>query len=247
MSSRTSSSSKRARTSTSSSSSMVAAKMRAARRRRVLPGSLTSKGHEIKAIDIPNANYSFLTAAAPPALTLLNGIQTGSGFFNRIGSRIEMKSLHVRGVISNIATGVQCLLRMLIFYDRQPNGAAPAYTTLMQSRDQTGAATTGSVSEINLDQRDRFVMIRDKTWFAPSATNTTGVLTNGPNYPGNDQELDIDMFISLKGLLTHFNATANPATIAEINSGALFVTFVTGGTTATWQASVGFRLRYDDY
>lgn len=214
--------------------------------RRVVPGILRSSSAEIKAIDIASASYNFLTIAAPPVMTLLNGVQVGAAFYNRIGSKMEMKSLHIRGSLQNAATDADCFLRMIVFYDRQPNAAAPVITDLIQSRDQTGAAATTAVSEINLDNRDRFVIIRDKQWFAPAVTNTAGVLTNGPQYPGDDERWDVNEFIKLNQLVTHFKSSTNPTVIGDINTGALFITFLTNGTTATWIAKVGFRLRFGD-
>lgn len=214
--------------------------------RRNLPAVLRSSTTEIKAIDIPEATITLEAIGTPPTFHLLNGIQVGSGFFNRIGSKIEMLNLHVRGFLVNIATSVQQYGRILIVYDRQPNGAAPAITEVLQSRDQTGTASTTDKSEINLDQRDRFIIVRDKDFFLPSVTNTGGVLTNGPNWPGDIEEhWEINWFIKLKNLLTHFKSSTNPTTVADINTGALYAIFL-AGTTAQWAAQVSFRLRYSD-
>lgn len=214
---------------------------------RKAPGVFRATGSEIKAIDIANASYAFKAIATPPTMTLLNGVQVGAAFYQRIGSRIEMRNLHIRGNIVNLATAAaNTYLRMIVYYDRQPNAGAVAITDLLQSRDQTGAAATTAVSEINLDQRDRFVIIRDKQWHGPSVTNTAGVQTNGPSFPGQDQEWDINEFIKLKDLTTHYKSSSNPTTIADINTGALFVTFVTDSNDSAWAAAVGFRLRFND-
>jgi len=158
-----------------------------------------------------------------------------------------MKNLHIRGVIENLVTsGIENVARLLIVYDRQPAGALPVIQDILQSRSQTGAATTTGNSEINLDNRDRFTIIRDLEWFLPSCTNTAGVLTNGPNFPGTDEKMDLNVFIKLKGLGTHYKSTSNPATIADIATGALYCCFVCTSNDATWDARVGFRLRYDD-
>lgn len=210
------------------------------------PAAFVAQGSEIKAIDIFQANYAFRTIAGTPPNVLLNAVQTGAGFFNRVGSRIEMKSLHIRGLINNVATGTQDQGRIIVIYDRQPNGAMPVISDILRARDQTGAATTSGTSEINLDNRDRFVIVRDYTVVLPSVTNTAGVLTNGPAYPGDDEQLDVNIFIRLKGLSTHYLSTTNPATIADIGTGALSCWFVSMNTNAAWQASLGFRLRYHD-
>lgn len=212
---------------------------------RAPPASFFTTGAEIKAIDIPSTDYPFRLPATNSTI-LLNGVQTGAGFFNRVGSRIEMKNLHIRGNVNNKATATSGQGRLIIVYDRQPTGALPAISDILQARDQTGAATTATVSEINLDNRDRFTIVRDMQFYLPPCTNTAGVLTNGPQFPGqDDQQFDINTFIKLKGLACHFKSSSNPTTIADIATGALYACFV-GNPDNTWQASVQFRLRYND-
>jgi len=131
-------------------------------------------------------------------------------------------------------------------YDRQPTGALPAVSDILQSRDQTGAATNNGTSEINLDNRDRFQIVRDMQYYVPAATFTAGVMTNGPQFPGqDDQQWDVNEFIKLKELSTHFKSSTNPTAIADIATGALYAVFVSVGDNIM-QFSGGFRLRYND-
>lgn len=216
---------------------------------RSLPASFTHSttiGKEIKAIDLTYANQLFRTPGTATNVILLNGVQTGAAFYNRVGSRIEMKNLHIRGYINNAATAIATQGRMLIVYDRQPTGALPTIQNLLQTRDQTGATSNTHVSEINLDNRDRFMIVRDVSFYFPPVTNTAGVLTNGPSYPAlEDSQFDVNIFIRLKGLVTHFSSSSNPTTIADIATGGLYAFFV-AGQDSTWQWTGGFRLRYDD-
>lgn len=216
-------------------------------RGRALPAFLSGAGGEIKAIDIPFVISPFRAPATATGIILLNGVQTGAGFFNRVGSRIEMKSLHVRGAVVNTATTAATgVARLLIVYDRQPGGALPVITDILLNRDQAGATSITGAAEVNLDNRDRWIILRDTEWYIPSCTNTAGVLTNGPQFPGDDDEFDVNLFIPLKGLITHFNSTANPATIANIATGALYAVFVTNATDSTWSIGANYRLRFDD-
>lgn len=216
------------------------------RRSTTLPANFQPTGAEIKAIDIAQTGYAYRLPATASGIVLLNGIQAGTGFFNRVGARIEMKNLHIRGSIINATTAVSDQIRLLVIYDRQPVGALPVISDILQSRDQAGTAATTGSSEINLDNRDRFSILRDYECYVPSVTNTAGVLTNGPNFPGMDDSFDVNVFIKLKGLGTHYKSTANPTTIADIATGALYAAFVTNGTDSAWQANVGFRLRFND-
>lgn len=212
------------------------------------PAAFTSLGAEIKAIDIPSASYLFRVPATASNIILLNGIQTGTGFFNRVGSKVEMKNLHVRGYILNSATATISMGRILIVYDRQPTPAAglPVISDILQTRDQTGAATTAGSSEINLDNRDRFAILRDYEVYLPPVTNTAGVLTNGPQFDYEGESMAVNIFLKLKGLTTHFKSTSNPTTITDIATGALYACFVNAGSDSTWAATLDFRLRYHD-
>jgi len=204
---------------------------------------LTRHGAEIKAIDIPDGTYGFNRPNAG-VVSLLNGVQTGTGFFNRIGSRIEMRSLKIRGFIYYASTTIQDQCRMIIVYDRQPTQTLPAPTVILQTRDQIGNATNPGSSEINLDNRDRFQILRDYQVHIPSCTVAAGVLTNGPSY--SDQKMQVDIYLKLKSLTTHFNSTSNPATIANIATGALYAMFISDTQDATVGFNGQFRLRYSD-
>lgn len=217
-----------------------------AQRASMLPANFQPTGSEIKAIDIAQFDSFFISAATGPQITLLNGVQAGTGFFNRVGARIEMRNIHLRGMITNAATAVQDAGRLLVVYDRQPTGSLPAYNVIFQTRDQAGATTSQGFSEINLDNRDRFTILRDERFYLPACTNTAGVLTNGPQYPGDDQEMDFNLFIKLRGLGTHFKSTSNPTTIADIATGALYLVTVSFQQDSKWKAQLSIRLRYDD-
>lgn len=212
---------------------------------RAPPAAFFPMGSEIKAIDIAIAQAFRLPATN--SCNLVNGIQTGAAFYNRVGSRVEMKNLHIRGQITYAATATVAMLRMMVVYDRQPTGALPVVSDIIQTRDQTGAATTSGSSEINLDNRDRFSIIRDMQFYQPPVTYTAGVLTNGPQFPGNDnQQWDVNEFIRLRELGTHFKSSSNPTTIADIATGALYIYFITNGSDNTVQFQGGIRLRYHD-
>lgn len=210
-----------------------------------LPASFNPTGSEIKAIDIAEANYLFRDPGTASNIILLNGIQTGSGFFNRIGSRIEMKNLQINGFLFPTAAATSTTpanLRLLIVYDRQPTGALPVISDILQDRDQTGTATTGGLSHINLDNRDRFSILRDVRWAMP--TNTTGVVSGVSS--GVGEEWTINIFLPLKEMGVHFKSSSNPTTIADIATGALYACFVTETNDSDWSTGMSFRLRYDD-
>jgi len=200
---------------------------------------------EIKAIDLPETTYVFRDPNSASSVWLLNGVQTGAGFFNRVGSRIEMKNLQINGFLgpNTSSTGTTpSLLRLLIVYDRQPTGAMPVISDILQDRDQTGAATNGGLSHINLDNRDRFSILREIRWAVP--TTTGGVITGVSS--GVGEPWTLNLYLKLKGLGTHYKSSTNPSTIADIATGALYACFVTETNDSDWVIEADFRLRYDD-
>lgn len=207
-----------------------------------LPAGYYAKKGELKGADLPTTATAF---SITPTGLLLNGTQTGAGYFNRVGARIEMKSLHFRGFLSQTATAVQGFARIFIIYDRQPNGGAmPALTDIIQARDQAGTATNSLCDGINLDQRDRYQILRDIDVVLPSGTFTAGVMTNVAQYDQESSAYKLNVFIKLKGLTTHYKSSSNPCTIADINTGGLYLYCL--GSNANWTVNWGARLRYTD-
>lgn len=215
---------------------------------RVLPGQLAARGAEVKALDVPSANYNVTSTAV---ITPLNLVQTGSTFCNRIGRRIEMKSIRVNGQLDFITTNTQTTYsyaRIMIVYDRQTNGAIPSIADILQSTNQSTTNSTNSLSGLNLNNRDRFVVVRDQRITLPPVTFATGVATFQSQTDAVEPTFNIDMYSKLKGLLTQYKADSNPAVIGDISSGGLYL--VTFGQLALgltgYQATLECRLRFLD-
>ncbi len=77
------------------------------------------------------------TAATPieiistGSFTLLNGIAAGTSLGERNGRHATLRSLQCRGIVRLKSTETTQVVRMVIFYDRQANGAAPTATDLL--------------------------------------------------------------------------------------------------------------------
>lgn len=204
-----------------------------------------SKRGELKCCDTFLASTTFQNVAVVPVL--LNAIVNGASIFQRVGNKLNMKSIRVRGVIRNTATAIQDTGRIVIVYDRQANGSLPAFSDMFQTVNNAGTTETTGLSEININNRDRFIILRDKQIVLPAVTFTAGVLTNfGPNNAndGEENELIIDEFIKLKGLQSTYRSAGGG--IADIASGSLFMYFLSQQDTAKWTATYTTRLRYYD-
>lgn len=210
-----------------------------------LPAALSSFTSEVYAVDLPLALYNMNTTAV---ITPLNLIRAGSSFNNRLGRKLEMINVRVVGQVLPIRTAVNNdYCRIMIIYDRQTNGALPAIADILQTTDQALANTTTSSSGANMNNRDRFLIIRDTRLQLPTLTDTAGVITNNGLIDPVSTTFNIDLFAKLPGLVTQYKADSAPAVIGDIASGGLYlVTFgaATAGTEG-WAANLEVRLRYN--
>ena len=199
---------------------------------------------EVKCVDLAGATY---TLNSTVAITPLNLIRAGSSFFNRIGRKVEMKSLHLKGFIQPVRTiAAQDYVRIMIVYDSQTNGALPSISDIIQDTDQAGTNNTTSTSSANLNNRDRFKILCDYRIVVPSQTVTAGqVSTPGWVDPVSTFN-DVERFIKLKGLHTVFKADSAPAVIGDIATGGLYLVTYGGNTSGAegFNLYASLRLRY---
>jgi len=154
-------------------------------------------------------------------------VQQGAGSWNRVGRKIELQSLRIRGVAIwtyDPAASTHLLgnvLRMVVVWDKQPSGnAIPTFDTVFGVTGQDGSETSTFLNPVKYDNMDRFSVLRDcVTEFKPKVLNTTaGGAVTFENYP-------FDEFIPLKGREVVFLGQSNPMTIADISTGAVYVYF----------------------
>jgi len=228
---------------------MMRAKARASGFRMTPRAPLSTRGwrpfvatnHELKVQDLAPATYQVNTTGS---ITLLAIPVTGADFNARIGRKIRLHSLFLRGRLaleSAIApSGTLSLAqqaRLIVCYDLQPNGAAPAITDILNTADPA--------SHLNLNNRDRFRILCDKEYvFDPSFFQNTA--TQAYSFMGRTiynvkifKRLNLDMI---------FNAV-NGGTVADISSGALYMVWIgsaAAGTNVDTNAIVSTRVRYAD-
>lgn len=214
---------------------------------------------EMKFVDYPYS--TLLLTPTTGTIALLNGLQYGAAPYNRIGNRIRMKSLHLRGFIlvtgSNAAANTQGFpARIIVFYDRQTNGANPSITDLLMAYTQAGATTSNTLDGIRMDNRDRFLILRDSQLTMPPvgvnggtpAANTAfsySVVTSGSDQGSGC--FSVDMFIPLKGLEAHYKASTG--LVGDLATGGLFVLGVSSDASAgspAYALNFTSRLRFYD-
>lgn len=212
----------------------------------------SSKGKEIKTLD----NWSNLSQIGTvPQFFILNAPKQGSAFYNRIGSKISLKSLRMRIQLRDIPAneGVSSMfVRIMIFYDRQCNGIVPASSDLLQSVNMDGVGSTDPLGGTSIVNSERFVILRDEIVPVFSSLNSTSTAPTHLNFSMIDgqQKNYFDWFIKLKGLETKFQN--NDGDEGSITTGALYLwvfsDLSTGGTNLVpLKATYNSRTRfYDD-
>lgn len=147
---------------------------------------------------------------ATGTVTVLNACTAGGLPTNRVGRRICMKSVLIKGFFSMQPTSTQsCPIRMIIVYDKQTNKAAPAAADILAA---------DAIQNPNLlANSHRFQVIRDI--IIPC------IGTAGP------QSVYVNEYAKIN-LETEFIDGAGAGTVADITSGGLFALAYANGTTA---------------
>jgi len=195
---------------------------------------------EKKVADIDSATYQANTTGS---ITLLANPSLGTDMTNRVGRRIVLKSVYIRGFVASqpavgptAANAAAQQVRMIIFADLQPNGAAPAIGAVLKEALPN--------SQLNLDNRDRFKVYCDKVY----NLDPYGFLTTaGSQYASMSNQIKQVKKYKKINLEVIFNST-NGGTIGDINSGALYMLWVGSTATGTADANavVTTRVRFID-
>jgi len=205
-------------------------------KKRVTKGITTKyaakKKREIKTLDGEFANnyvrvfiadtQTGMTFNDSPCRQNVVRVEQGAGIPNRIGNKIALKSLRIRGTLEltgNGGTPPPQNARFMVVYDRQVNGTYPATNTILSDITTANTISPGNyLSSINPSFFDRYIVLCDKLFILGSMpTNSTD---QGPT---EMKQFVIDEFIKLKGLETVFTSSTAGAPIADITTGALYI------------------------
>jgi len=200
-------------------------------------------GPEKKAVDDANAVYNFDTTGT---LGHIGGVKPGAGRWERVGRKINYRSVHIKGIITmtNSAPGVKLnsMNRLVLVYDRQPNGNVPAISDILQDVSSAGTLASNAYSGLNLDNSQRFLILRDSRINLPDQTDARLTAVSSTN---QEDSADINWFVKLRDLPCEYKG--DTAGIASISSGALYLFTISDETTQVWGFRGSVRTRYVDY
>jgi len=197
-----------------------------ARMRTTMPARRMITFKETGFVDLASASYNFNTSGGGP--TLIATIAQGASVNQRVGKKIMLKSIQIRGSAVAAATATTNDCALLIVYDRRPTGALPAITDILVSAN--------SIAFNNDANSGRFKILRrmDFTLAGNPTTMTEGFTKNLDDY--------------IKVNLPVEYAAAGTGAIADVSLGALYIVTVgnQAAGTAAASATLAFRTRFVD-
>lgn len=210
----------------------------------------------IKAVDCEEIQtFVFLNGASPQ--TIPNVPLPGASYNNRLGNRTRGISMHIVGQIlptgTNAAQSQQALARIIVFYDRQNNTSTCSQSDLINDTNNGGTTLTSAFAGINMANRDRFVILRDRKIVLPpiginGATSTVGpmCIADVTGHHKNGGFL-FNEFIKLRGLETLYN-TAVAGTQADISAGSYGILCIANEPSGfgSWQLEYQARYKFLD-
>lgn len=208
---------------------------------------------EVKGVDIAltQAPAIITTTTTNANSILLNGIAPGTGSFNRVGRKVVLKTLRLKGaaLITQTPSAAGAIspgsLRMVVVWDQQPSGGTiPTWDVIFGITAQDGTESSTVLAPLRYDNMDRFTVLKDK-------------IIDFDSVPGNVVSTasvstlkSFDEYISLKNRTSVYSGQSAPCTIADISTGGLYVYFRAQNSDGTVALSIDAdsfaRLRYTD-
>lgn len=190
------------------------------------PGGITLKGTiEKKYKDNTFADFN-VTPAGVVATNVLN-IAQGTTEVTRVGGKITVTNVNLRGSVGNDNAGAQGpdIVRMIIFWDLQCNGALPNVTDVLTTADWR--------SYLNMDNVDRFKIIKDKCFIVDITT------WDSTNALGAQKLIKVNHKCSIP---IHYSSTTGA--IAEIKSNNLCIIWLSRNNASI--ANYTIRVKFTD-
>lgn len=223
-----------------------------------IPKPMTQPKVELKTMDVPLIQLTFqnvdtvMNTAANPGCALLNATKEGTGVSQRVGRKINMKSVQINGTIEwidEIQLGLQNC-RLIMVLDKQSNGSLPSIQNLLADTDFNLTQTTSWLSKLNIANSDRFTILMDQSWYFPQRGDGQANPLSGAQWSNINRAQDhrVNSYIKLKGAEVRYNGTDNAPSINQIVSGSIFLVALSDVELgeSSFRAHLKSRIRYWD-
>ena len=217
---------------------------------------------EYKYFDNNIVNVSVPTVSVGADVGWLNQTTVGNWAVNRVGNKIIMKSIHIQGILT--VTGapttpvIPNIIRMALIYDKQPSGTGnlPSAGDVFKSISGIGGIETSVFSGVNIDNRERFIILRDYKRLTPrmeydgttpifEGTQGQGSLGQGSEKSGQTYFIDDYVKLNLPAVYK-VNASTTHNDYTNIETGALLLMCYSGGQSGNWVFSHASRVVFKE-
>lgn len=173
-----------------------------------------------------NINVSTYTFSSTPTVVVLYSPTPGSASTQRLGLNTSMNSFYLNAHIVKAEAATTTSCRLMVIWDRNPSGATPAANSILD----TSVIPAALVAPVNLAFSNRFKILIDERFVITA--------DNGAVYVQRYLNLNHDMYT------TKFKGSAG--TVADIESGGLFIMTMSDEGTNTPVSQVSTRVRFVD-
>lgn len=197
---------------------------------KAMPGLFTQHGSKILERKYIDQGWAGIFMSDTISKLLINGVDEGTGVGQRIGRRLENRTVSIRANIVSAADFSSVKCRILLVVDRQPNGTAMTASDLLEN------STYPHDSFYALKNRDRFLVLKDQQFIA------------NPVDSAKTQMFKVNWGISLRKIPTTYQGTGQG--ITDIMTNAIWLIVCSGAANAganTTKPTFNTLIRYRYY
>lgn len=211
-------------------------KVPAKRMKRRNDNVLRSTGSELKYVD-----YTLVTTLASTTSNIytLNFLALGTDVVNRIGRKINVKSVQIKArFVPSGAAAINDNVRLLVIYDRQGYQGAVTFADFIKNTDSAGLTSSTVYDFKNLDNEHRFKVLMDQSYTFPQ----NGATMSSSDYTDFTKGTMVDKYIKINADCS-FGAGSNLP-----DTGAIYFCVAGQQAAASAPTSVQWtsRVRYTD-
>lgn len=202
--------------------------------------------------DAPGIANSLSCTSDAEGIQCINLISQGTGPATRIGDRIRLQRIRVRGFfwpggsVNAFPSYVKCAL----VYEGPTNGGYPLASFIFAEQfNNVGPASNGICTSFqNPNLMEDYVVLKDELRILPPVEDTEATLVTVPATMNSELKVDWDVDVSAMDLDTVYTGTKNPMSIAFVQTGALYLIMYGNQTNANmpWCFAGDTRVYYTD-
>jgi len=172
-------------------------------------------------VDLASSSYACDTTGT---ITLIATIAQGTSVQQRVGKKVMLKSMQMRGLASAGTAATINDIAYLIVYDRRPTGSLPAITDILSSASSRAQNNDDNTGRFRILKRKDIVLVGNST------TPTTG-----------RESINQDWFLKLNK--PEVFKAAGTGAIGDIEEGAMYLVTVGSVAAGTGAATLTCTIR----